>query len=158
MKTPENSNQRENNQREINQDTRNERTAGLQDTKGAFEQGKTERGVSNQETRNERRTDYNTPHASGHQGLQNPLGTNERSSNERYAGSGDFSKGEQNQQQPAFHSNWNQVKGKLQQKYGQLTDEDLSYSEGRENELYGRIQNRLGKTEDEVKREINDFL
>ena len=49
---------------------------------------------------------------------------------------------------------WNEVKGKLKQKYGQLTDDDLAYEEGQEDELYGRLQQKLGKTKDEIKREI----
>lgn len=40
---------------------------------------------------------------------------------------------------------WNQVKGKLKQKYAQLTDNDLILLEGKEEELYGRLQQRLGK-------------
>jgi len=50
--------------------------------------------------------------------------------------------------------NWNEVKGKLKQKYGQLTDDDLSFTEGKEDELIGRIQKKLGKTKEEVKEEI----
>jgi uncharacterized protein YjbJ (UPF0337 family) len=49
---------------------------------------------------------------------------------------------------------WNEVKGKLKQKYGQLTDDDLTFSEGKEDELYGRLQQRLGKTKDEIRNEI----
>ena len=49
---------------------------------------------------------------------------------------------------------WNEMKGKLKQKYGQLTDDDLAYSEGREDEMYGRLQQKLGKTKDEIKREF----
>ena len=49
---------------------------------------------------------------------------------------------------------WNEVKGKLKQKYGQLTDDDLMFAEGKEDELYGRLQQRLGKTKDELKKEI----
>ena len=41
---------------------------------------------------------------------------------------------------------WNEVKGKLKQKYGQLTDDDLSFAEGKEDELLGRLQRRLGKS------------
>jgi uncharacterized protein YjbJ (UPF0337 family) len=52
---------------------------------------------------------------------------------------------------------WNEVKGKLKQKYGELTDDDLTYSEGKEDELYGRLQQRLGKTKDEVKKELKDL-
>jgi uncharacterized protein YjbJ (UPF0337 family) len=50
--------------------------------------------------------------------------------------------------------NWNEVKGKLKQKYGQLTDDDLNLAEGKEDELMGRIQKKLGKTKDEIKKEI----
>jgi uncharacterized protein YjbJ (UPF0337 family) len=49
---------------------------------------------------------------------------------------------------------WNEVKGKLKQKYGQLTDDDLAYSEGKEDEMYGRLQQKLGKSKDEIKREL----
>lgn len=47
--------------------------------------------------------------------------------------------------------NWNETKGKLKQQYGQLTDDDLTYAEGKEDELYGRLQQKLGKTKDQVK-------
>jgi uncharacterized protein YjbJ (UPF0337 family) len=50
--------------------------------------------------------------------------------------------------------NWNEIKGKLKQKYANLTDDDLMFAEGKEDELYGRLQKRLGKTKDELKREI----
>lgn len=53
--------------------------------------------------------------------------------------------------------NWNIVKGKLKEAYGTLTDDDLMYEEGKEDELYGRIQNRIGKGRDEVKRMIDSF-
>ncbi|HMC98038.1 MAG TPA: CsbD family protein [Flavobacteriales bacterium] len=46
--------------------------------------------------------------------------------------------------------NWNQLKGKLKQQYANLTDNDLLYVEGKEDELHGRLQERLGKTKDEV--------
>ena len=49
---------------------------------------------------------------------------------------------------------WNEVKGKLKQKYGQLTDDDLTFAEGKEDELLGRLQKRLGRTEDELRSEI----
>mgnify|MGYP006278411923 CR=1 FL=1 len=51
--------------------------------------------------------------------------------------------------------NWNEVKGKLKQKYGQLTDDDLSYAEGKEDELLGRLQKKTGKERDELIDEIN---
>jgi uncharacterized protein YjbJ (UPF0337 family) len=51
---------------------------------------------------------------------------------------------------------WNELKGKLKQKYADLTDNDLLYVEGKENELWGRIQQKIGKTKEEVMREMDD--
>jgi len=53
--------------------------------------------------------------------------------------------------------NWNQIKGKLKQKYGQLTDDDLKFAEGKEDEMFGRLQQRLGKSKEEIRREIEEF-
>ena len=53
--------------------------------------------------------------------------------------------------------NWNEIKGKLKQKYGQLTDDDLAFAEGKEDELLGRLQKRLGRTKDELRAEIEDM-
>lgn len=50
--------------------------------------------------------------------------------------------------------NWNEVKGKLKQKYGDLTDDDLVYAEGKEDELLGRLQKKTGRTKDQLKEEI----
>lgn len=46
--------------------------------------------------------------------------------------------------------NWNELKGKLKQQFATLTDNDLMYVEGKEDELHGRLQKSLGKTKDEV--------
>ncbi len=53
-----------------------------------------------------------------------------------------------------LHGNWNVTKGKLKQKYAQLTDNDLAYEEGKEDELVGRIQRRVGAS----RQEIEDFI
>ena len=45
---------------------------------------------------------------------------------------------------------WNELKGKAKQAYGDLHDDDLAYEEGKEDELYGRLQTKTGKTRDEV--------
>jgi uncharacterized protein YjbJ (UPF0337 family) len=50
---------------------------------------------------------------------------------------------------------WNTVKGKLKQAYGNLTDDDLKYEEGKEDELLGRLQQKTGKTKDELKKWFN---
>jgi uncharacterized protein YjbJ (UPF0337 family) len=52
---------------------------------------------------------------------------------------------------------WNEIKGKLKQKYGQLTDDDLMFADGKEDELLGRLQKRLGRTKDELRAEIEDM-
>ena len=46
--------------------------------------------------------------------------------------------------------NWNQLRGKVKQAHGDLTDDDLRYEEGKDEELLGRLQKKLGKTRDEV--------
>lgn len=50
--------------------------------------------------------------------------------------------------------NWNQIKGKLRQEYAILNDNDLAYEVGQEEELLGRIQEKTGKTKEEIK----DFI
>ena len=47
---------------------------------------------------------------------------------------------------------WNKVKGKLKQAYGQLTEDDLKYEEGKEDEFLGRLQQKTGKTKDDLKK------
>jgi len=46
--------------------------------------------------------------------------------------------------------NWNEMKGKMKQKYASLTDDDLMYDEGKDDELLGRIQKKIGQSKDEV--------
>lgn len=52
---------------------------------------------------------------------------------------------------------WHEAKGKLKQKYADLTDDDLLYAEGKEEELYGRLQKKLGKTHQEVEKLLEDL-
>jgi len=47
--------------------------------------------------------------------------------------------------------NWNEVKGKIKQKYGNITDDDLIYNEGKDDELLGRLQKKIGKSKQELK-------
>lgn len=53
--------------------------------------------------------------------------------------------------------NWNETKGKLKSAYGELTDDDLTYAEGKEDQLIGNIQKKLGKTRDEVVKMIGEI-
>ncbi|MGE5350676.1 MAG: CsbD family protein [Acidobacteriota bacterium] len=46
--------------------------------------------------------------------------------------------------------NWNIIKGRLKQKYGNLTDDDLRYEDGKDDELIGRIQKRTGQSREEI--------
>ncbi|HXA13832.1 MAG TPA: CsbD family protein [Opitutaceae bacterium] len=55
-----------------------------------------------------------------------------------------------------LRGNWHIVRGKLKQKYASLTDNDLHYVEGREEELIGRIQKLTGASRDEIDRIFND--
>ena len=50
----------------------------------------------------------------------------------------------------------NQWKGKLKQKYAQLTDDDLRYEEGRDEEFWGRVQKKTGKAKDELIKWLRD--
>ena len=56
-----------------------------------------------------------------------------------------------------FKGGWNEVKGKLKQKYGQLTDDDLTFAEGKDDELLGRLQIKLGKSKEDLRREIESL-
>jgi len=53
--------------------------------------------------------------------------------------------------------NWNQVKGKLKQEYAELNEDDLTYAEGKEDELIGRIQEKTGKTKEEIQKFIDSI-
>jgi len=54
-----------------------------------------------------------------------------------------------------IRGNWNIMRGKLKAQYGELTDDDLAYEEGKEDELIGRLQRKLGKSKTEVKQMID---
>jgi uncharacterized protein YjbJ (UPF0337 family) len=56
-----------------------------------------------------------------------------------------------------FKGKWNQVKGKMKQAYGDLTDDDLKYAEGKSDELLGRLQEKTGKTKEELKEQIDKW-
>ena len=49
-----------------------------------------------------------------------------------------------------LRGDWNETKGKIKQAYGDLSDDDLKYEEGKDDELVGRLQKKIGKTKDEV--------
>ncbi len=53
--------------------------------------------------------------------------------------------------------NWNETKGKLKQKFAKLTDDDLLFVEGKQDEMFGKIQARLGKTKEEIQKLISEI-
>lgn len=53
--------------------------------------------------------------------------------------------------------NWNELKGKLKKKFAILTDNDLMYETDREDELYGRLQQKLGKTKKELQQLLDEL-
>ena len=52
---------------------------------------------------------------------------------------------------------WNEAKGKLKQKFGMLTDNDLLFSEGKQDEMLGRLQVKLGRTKEEIHKLISEL-
>jgi uncharacterized protein YjbJ (UPF0337 family) len=54
-----------------------------------------------------------------------------------------------------IQGNWDDIKGKLKQQYAQLTDEDLTFAEGKGDELIGKLQEKLGKGKSEITKLIN---
>lgn len=53
--------------------------------------------------------------------------------------------------------NWKQVKGKLKEQWGKLTDDDLDVIAGKRDQLLGRIQERHGIARDEADKQVRDF-
>jgi uncharacterized protein YjbJ (UPF0337 family) len=60
--------------------------------------------------------------------------------------------------QETYKGNWNVIKGKLKQTYADLTEDDVMYAEGKEDEILGRIQKKVGKTKQEIKDQIDSWL
>ncbi|MDN3550265.1 CsbD family protein [Mucilaginibacter aquaedulcis] len=52
---------------------------------------------------------------------------------------------------------WNELKGKVKQAYGDLTDDDLIREEGKDDELLGKLQQKTGKSRDELVKWINSL-
>ena len=53
--------------------------------------------------------------------------------------------------------NWDEQKGKLKQKFAILTDNDLMFAEGKKDEMYGRLEKKLGKTKEELRKIISSL-
>jgi uncharacterized protein YjbJ (UPF0337 family) len=53
---------------------------------------------------------------------------------------------------------WKQFSGKVKEKWGKLTDDDLTAINGRQDQLVGKLQERYGYTKEKAHQELNDFL
>jgi uncharacterized protein YjbJ (UPF0337 family) len=53
--------------------------------------------------------------------------------------------------------NWNETKGKLKQKFAILTDSDVLLIEGKQDEMLGRLQAKLGQTKEEIQKMISEL-
>jgi uncharacterized protein YjbJ (UPF0337 family) len=60
-------------------------------------------------------------------------------------------KGDRTMNSLTIKGNWKEMSGKLKQRFANLTDDDLLFTEGKEEELVGRLQKKLGKTKEDVK-------
>lgn len=56
-----------------------------------------------------------------------------------------------------LNGNWNEIAGKLKQKFGILTDNDLLFAEGKKEEMLGKLQIKLGRTKEELNKIISEF-
>lgn len=56
-----------------------------------------------------------------------------------------------------WQGRWNEIKGKVKQAHGDLTDDDLQYEEGKDDELLGKLQQKTGKARDEVVNWLNSL-
>ena len=57
-----------------------------------------------------------------------------------------------------FQGNWKEIKGKVKQQWGKLTDDDITQINGSYDEMEGRLQKAYGYQKEQAKKEINDFL
>lgn len=57
-----------------------------------------------------------------------------------------------------FEGKWEEMKGKIKQKWGKLTDDDMQQIEGRQQEIYGKLQKHYGYSKDEAERQVKDFI
>jgi len=59
--------------------------------------------------------------------------------------------------QDKIKGNWNQMKGNLKQKWAELTDDELLYEEGKEDEMIGKIQKKTGESKEAINKFIEDM-
>ncbi len=57
-----------------------------------------------------------------------------------------------------WQGRWNQVKGKIKQQWGKLTDDEIAETQGNTDELVGKIQQKYGGTKEEIRQRLNELL
>ncbi len=65
---------------------------------------------------------------------------------------------EQHMNNDRIEGNWKEMKGKVQQQWGKLTDDDLDVIDGRREELVGKIQQAYGKSREEAEKEVDNHF
>jgi uncharacterized protein YjbJ (UPF0337 family) len=65
--------------------------------------------------------------------------------------------GESEMNTDIFEGKWEEVKGKVKQAWGKLTDDDMKVIEGSHQEIYGKLQKHYGYTKDQAKQAVKDF-
>ncbi len=63
-----------------------------------------------------------------------------------------------NLEEDILKGKWNQLKGQVRQKWGELTDDDIERVAGKRDELVGILQEKYGRSREEAEEEVNDFL
>ncbi|PWB82350.1 MAG: CsbD family protein [Methylocystaceae bacterium] len=57
-----------------------------------------------------------------------------------------------------LEGNWKQVKGKIREKWGDLTDDDVAKLQGNREQFEGKLQERYGKSKDAIRKDVDDWL
>lgn len=57
-----------------------------------------------------------------------------------------------------FEGKWKQLKGRIRETWGELTDDEVDQIQGKHTVLVGKLQEKYGYSREEAEREINDFL
>jgi uncharacterized protein YjbJ (UPF0337 family) len=60
--------------------------------------------------------------------------------------------------QDIFEGRWNQIKGTVREKWGQLTDDDFTQIAGKKDQLVGRVQERYGLAKEQAQAEVDEWL
>ncbi|MBU2891642.1 CsbD family protein [Celeribacter halophilus] len=57
-----------------------------------------------------------------------------------------------------FEGKWKEMKGRVREEWGDLTEDDLAEAEGNREQLEGKLQQRYGKSKEEARKAVNEFI